>query len=422
MSNLEVAPQETDCTSTPANGTLLIEARTVPLGGVRGITVNRTLPSRQVPTIGAWCFVDHFGPAPADSMVVLPHPHTALQTVTWPLTGSIHHRDSVGSDVIVRPGELNLMTAGHGVSHSEISLVGPDPLRGLQLWLALPDDALNAAPAFEQHTGLPIVETGTLTATVLTGEFAGARSPATTYTPVVGAQLSLRPGTSTIELEPGFEYGLMVLDGPVRVDGRALPDGDLLYLGPGHQGVELSTTTGSRMIMLGGEPFEAELIMWWNFIGRNHQDILRARQEWEDHSVRFGTVAGHGSERIPAPPMPITILKPRRRNKPVRRTDWRGRPMTITVTDVPEKHRYEATDENGRVYGHVEYLRGTDLITFTHTEVDPAAEGKGIGGTLARAVLDQARADGVLVRPICPFIKEWIARHPDYADLVRRPR
>jgi redox-sensitive bicupin YhaK (pirin superfamily) len=213
------------------------------------------------------------------------------------------------------------MTAGQGVSHSEISLRGPDPLRGLQLWVALPDDALTVMPSFEQHSTLPIVESGNLTATVLAGEFGGVRSPATTFTPLDGAQLSLRPGTTILDLRRTFEYGLMVLDGAVRVDGRTLPNGSLLYLGLGHDGVELSTATDSRLIMLGGEPFESELIMWWNFIGRSHQDILGARQEWEDHSVRFGVVPGHGSDRIPAPPMPITILKPRRRSKPSRRTD-----------------------------------------------------------------------------------------------------
>lgn len=319
MTNLEIAPQETPCTSMPQDGTLLIEARTVPLGGVRGITVNRTLPSRDVPTIGAWCFLDHFGPSPADAMVVLPHPHTALQTVTWPLSGSVHHRDSVGSDVIVRPGELNLMTAGHGVAHSEISLAGPDPLRGLQFWVALPDESLDIAPAFEQHTALPVVDHGSLTATVLAGAFEGVRSPATTFTPLLGAQLTLRPGTSTVELDPDFEHGFMVLDGSVRVNGRALANGALLYLGPGHDGAELRTGTDSQMIMLGGEPFGSELIMWWNFIGRSHADIVGARQLWEERSDRFGIVAGHGSDRIPAPPMPTTILKPRRRKTPRRK-------------------------------------------------------------------------------------------------------
>jgi redox-sensitive bicupin YhaK (pirin superfamily) len=314
MTNLEANPQEQDWTPAPGTaGTRLIEGRNVPLGGVRGITVDRTLPSRDVPTIGAWCFLDRFGPAPAEAMVVLPHPHTALQTVTWPLSGVIRHRDSVGSDVIVRPGELNLMTAGHGVAHSEVSLPGADPLAGLQLWVALPDDALDVAPSFEQHTALPRIDLDRLSVTVLIGEVAGARSAATAYTPLVGAQLAVRPGRAELPLEAGFEYGLMLLDGDIEVNGDRLRTGPLLRLGTGNTGLELSTTGGAQLIMIGGAPFDSELIMWWNFIGRSHDDIVAARQEWQQRAARFGTVVGHGDARIPAPPMPSVRLKPRRR-------------------------------------------------------------------------------------------------------------
>lgn len=322
MTNLEVRPPEQDCSRVDHGpGTVLVEGRDVPLGGVRQITVNRTLPSRELPTIGAWCFLDRFGPAAPDAMVVLPHPHTALQTVTWPLSGSVHHRDTIGSDVIVRPGELNLMTAGHGVAHSEVSLNGPDPLSGLQLWVALPDGALDEQPSFEQHRELPRADLGALTATVLVGELAGTRSPATHYTPLLGAQLESRAGTTLIELAPGFEHGLMLLDGRVTVDGHELAPGPLLYLGPGRTGVELHADGPAKMILLGGEPFTSELIMWWNFIGRSHDDIVLARQQWEDHAERFGPqpgrddvlAAAHGDSRIPAPPMPATVLKPRRR-------------------------------------------------------------------------------------------------------------
>src|SRR5690348_3624879 len=155
------------------------------------MNVSRTLPQRGLPTVGAWCFLDSFGPDRV-AMSVLPHPHTGLQTVTWPLAGQIRHRDSVGSDVIVRPGELNIMTAGHGVSHSEFAVLpgsdaGTDggthdggtglPLqRGLQLWVALPDGERDRPPAFEQHRDLPTVSGPGLTATVMVGTFAGASS------------------------------------------------------------------------------------------------------------------------------------------------------------------------------------------------------------------------------------------------------
>ena len=116
----------------------LIEPREVPLGGIRALNVWRTLPHRDLPTVGAWCFVDHFGPT-EETMTVLPHPHTGLQTVTWPLSGEVRHRDNLGSDVVLRPGELNLMTAGDGVAHSEFSVGGPGIMHGIQLWVALPD-------------------------------------------------------------------------------------------------------------------------------------------------------------------------------------------------------------------------------------------------------------------------------------------
>lgn len=295
---------------------LIIPGRDVPLGGVRGITVNRTLPSRQLPTIGAWCFLDRFGPAPADAMVVLPHPHTALQTVTWPLSGRIHHRDSVGSDVIVQPGELNLMTAGGGVSHSELSLRGTQPLTGLQLWVALPDDAVDVRPSFEQHTELPTVDLANGTATVLTGDFGGVRSPATAFTPLVGVQLDLRPGRTTIELDRQFEHGLLMISGRARLADTVLDAGPLHYLATGTTGFEVEVAEPAVMILLGGRPFDADLVMWWNFIGRSHADIVAARTAWEDRDDRFGRVAGHGEDRIPAPPLPTTTLRPRRRRLP----------------------------------------------------------------------------------------------------------
>lgn len=164
--------------------TELHEARRVPLGGVRAMRVDRLLPHRSLPTVGAWCFLDLFGPQ-RTGMRVLPHPHIGLQTVTWPLTGEIRHRDSLGSDVVIRPGGLNLMTAGRGVAHSEVSAAGAAPLHGLQLWLALPAERAGMEPAFEQHTELPRLERPGLRATVLAGALGEAASPATDRKSVV---------------------------------------------------------------------------------------------------------------------------------------------------------------------------------------------------------------------------------------------
>jgi redox-sensitive bicupin YhaK (pirin superfamily) len=313
MSNLDVHPEETPCRSAAETAvTEFFPAREVPLGGIRGIKVDRVLPQRTLPTVGGWCFLDRFGPRHAD-MRVLPHPHTGLQTVTWPLAGEIRHRDSLGSDVVVRPGQLNLMTAGHGVSHSEFSL-GDAPLQhGLQLWLALPADRAGIEPAFEQHLDLPRYESAGLRATVLIGALGDAVSPATVYTPLVGADLELAAGTvARVPLRPGFEHALLVISGELEAAGVRVTAGPLLYLGIGRRELAVSAAGDARAVLLGGEPFPDDLVMWWNFVGRSHEEIVAARADWE-HGDRFGKIAGHGAERVPAPEIPAVRLRPRRR-------------------------------------------------------------------------------------------------------------
>ncbi|MCL8250986.1 pirin family protein [Aeromicrobium fastidiosum] len=293
---------------------LTLGAREVPLGGLRGLTVHRTLPQKGFPTVGAWCFVDHFGPT-SHPMAVLPHPHTGLQTVTWPLAGEIRHRDSLGSDVVLKPGELNLMTSGDGVSHSEFSVGDPDaPMHGIQLWVALPAGALDGPAGFEHHPDLPVAEGDGWTATVLLGELGGASSPATTYTPIVGAELSVEPGASTIPLRPDFEHAVLAVDGPVVVDGVEVAHRELRYLAPGRSQVGVQVPVATTLLLIGGEPFDEELVMWWNFIGRSHDDIVLARDDWQAAAERFGHVDGHDGKVIPAPPLPEVRLTPRRRS------------------------------------------------------------------------------------------------------------
>ena len=316
VSNVELNPIETACHSAPSAGpvTELFSSRVVPLGGMRrGIAVNRVLPQRALPTVGAWCFLDQFGPQRTD-MQVLPHPHIGLQTVTWPLAGEVRHRDSLGSDVIIRPGQLNLMTSGHGIAHSEFSLGELPQLHGLQLWVALPAAAAGHEPGFEQHSELPVHEADGVRATVFMGELGSVRSPATAYSPLVGAELALPAGASTtLPLRLDFEYALLVLSGGLRVAGTELGSGPLLYLGLDRGELELSAEVGTRAILLGGEPFRDDLVMWWNFVGRNHDEIAAARADWESQDERrFGAVAG-GGERIPAPRLPSVRLLPRRR-------------------------------------------------------------------------------------------------------------
>ena len=322
MTRLDVAPDGTDLSPGACDGPreLLLAPREVPLGGVRAMAVHRSLPQRDLPTVGAWCFFDRFGPQDA-VMRVDPHPHIGLQTVTWPLVGEIRHRDSVGSDVTVRRGALNIMTSGRGISHSEYSLGDePGPLDALQLWIVLPDGRREGEPGFERHEDLPKVDFPGATATVVIGEFAGVRSPATVHTPLVGAELVLAPGARVrLPLRPDWEHAITLVEGCAAVhagrDGEPTRLGplDLLYLGVHRDGIEVGSETGAMLFLLGGLPFEEDLVMWWNFVGRDHDEIAAAREEWEAGSERFGRVVAHGSERIPAPPLPHVRLTPRRR-------------------------------------------------------------------------------------------------------------
>ncbi|WP_091229726.1 pirin family protein [Microbacterium sp. 3J1] len=297
---------------------LVLEPREVPLGGVRGMNVLRVLPHRNLPTIGAWCFLDRFGPADT-RMRVEPHPHIGLQTVTWPLVGEIRHRDSLGSDADLRRGQLNLMTAGNGISHSEYS-VGDDPipLDALQFWVVLPDGARHGEGGFERHTDLPAVSlpatTGQdATATVVLGEFSGTSSPATVHTPIVGAEIVIPAGSAVrLPLRPEWEHALMLVEGDAAVAEHPLSQNDMLYLGDSRDAVEVTSTDGALLFLIGGEPFEADIVMWWNFAGRTHEEIVEAREGWEAASDRFGVVEGH-DVRIPAPPLPDVRLMPRGR-------------------------------------------------------------------------------------------------------------
>ena len=303
-----------------ALATQLLPGRDVPLGGVRGMSVTRWLPQRALPMVGAWCFLDRIGPERVD-MRVLPHPHTGLQTVTWPLVGEVRHRDSLGTDVLLRPGELNLMTSGRGVSHSELSVGEAPLLHALQLWVALPAGLADGPAGFEQHRALPVHEVPGARATVFVGAMDGARSPATVHTPLLGADVVVDAGAHVVlPLREDLEHAVLVLEGSVRVGGvdpGTDPGRDLLHLAPGRAELPLTTTSGARLLLLGGEPFGEDLVMWWNFVGRSHEDVVRAREDWEAAGqTRFGAVPGHGAERIPAPPLPDVRLTPRRRRAP----------------------------------------------------------------------------------------------------------
>ncbi|MGI5471814.1 pirin family protein [Streptomyces sp. CA-132043] len=294
----------------------VLAPRDVPLGGPRSMTVRRTLPQRTRTTIGAWCFADHYGPddvRETGGMRVAPHPHTGLQTASWLFSGEIEHRDSLGSHAFVRPGELNLMTGGHGISHSEVSTARTTVLHGVQLWVALPDEHRDAERDFQHHVPTP-VHVGGAEIRVFLGTLAGTTSPVRTFTPLLGAELTLAPrATATLALDPAFEHGLLVDRGHVRMAGAPLRPAELGHLATGHDTLTLVNDSDdtARAVLLGGAPFEEEIVMWWNFIGRSHQDIVRAREEWERASDRFGAVDGYDGKRLPAPALPHATLTPR---------------------------------------------------------------------------------------------------------------
>ena len=327
MSNLEPHPVElvAVCATPPdpAAAVVALQPRDVPLGGPRAMNVRRTLPQRERSTIGAWCFVDHYGPddvAHSGGMRVPPHPHTGLQTVSWLFEGEIEHRDSAGSRATVRPGELNLMTAGRGISHSEVSTPGTRALHGVQLWIALPERWRGQAPHFEHHL-VPTVEVDGVQARVFVGSLAGQHAAAAVFGALLGAQLELPPGASVeLEAEASFEHGVLVDTGTVRFEGTALERFELGYLEPGRGSIRIENPSAepARVLLLGGEPLGEQIVMWWNFIGRSHEEVVAFRAQWQaeviegtDAGGRFGAIPGYDGAPLPAPALPNVRLRPR---------------------------------------------------------------------------------------------------------------
>ncbi|WP_261565553.1 pirin family protein [Frankia gtarii] len=298
-----VAAGAGDRASTAGPELEVVEGRTADVGG---IPVRRVLPRRIRRTIGAWCFVDHLGPvaiSPSSPVAVGPHPHTGLATVTWLLRGRQVHRDSLGSEQVLRPGELNLMSAGHGVAHAEESENYRGELHGVQLWVAQPEHTRHGPPAFAHHADLPVARFGAAEATVLLGDFDGNVSPARTDTALVGVDLALRSGGTALPLRRDFEHGLVVLTGSVEVGAQVLRPGRLGYLGTGYDELALRADESARVLLLGGEPLGDQLVMWWNFVARSRAEIDAARADWQAGSDRFGAVATT-ARRIPAPERP----------------------------------------------------------------------------------------------------------------------
>jgi quercetin 2,3-dioxygenase len=282
-----------------------VEAREGRTANVGGLDVVRVLPTKGRRTVGAWCFVDLLGPADAeepDPLEVGPHPHIGLATVTWLLEGEALHSDSLGTEQVIRPGQLNLMTAGHGIAHAE--LAAQPPFRGVQLWIAQPEGTRHGGSAFEHHEALPEVELGYASGQVLAGTLAEVTSPARTDTPLVGADLALRQGRTVLPTERTFEHAVVPLEGRVKVGPEVIEPGWIALVPTGVTDLPLeSEHGGGRLLVLGGEPLGEPVQMWWNFVARDREEITAAYREWRGRTDRFGAVPS-SLERIEAPRPP----------------------------------------------------------------------------------------------------------------------
>jgi redox-sensitive bicupin YhaK (pirin superfamily) len=327
MSNLETAPPELTCCGNTDDGRVpgrVLDSRRVPLGGPRGTVVRRTLPQREQSLIGAWCFVDHYGPddvSVTGGMRVAGHPHTGLQTVSWLFSGEVEHLDTVGTHTLVRPGELNLMTAGSGIAHSEYSTPATTTMHGVQLWVALPDEHRFTSPGFE-HYAPKVTESDGARVLVFLGSLLGETSPVDTFTPLLGAEITLRAGQKLrLDVRPTFEHGLLVDTGEVTAAGLTGTQGQLIALRAGADSLtlEASADAGARVLLIGGEPLGEQIVMWWNFIGRTHEEVATYREQWQRErapeqdieTAQYGQFPEQWEHTLPAPELPNARLKPR---------------------------------------------------------------------------------------------------------------
>jgi redox-sensitive bicupin YhaK (pirin superfamily) len=307
MTNLAPSSAAVPCAPDPSAGPVLeaLPGRRTELGG---IVIRRLLPRSGRRLVGPWCFLDGLGPldlGPDTRVDVPPHPHIGLQTVSWLLEGEILHHDSLGEQGTARPGVLNLMTAGRGLAHSEESPPGSHGrLHGVQLWVALPGAHRETEPSFEQHAALPVLERDGGRVTVIQGELEGQRSPARTFSPMVGAELTVDPGTRLrLELDPGWEHALVPLRAEARLADQRLGRETLYYLGRGRREIVVEGRDEAAVLLLiGGAPFGETILMWWNFVARTPAEIAAAREDWES-GRHFGEVSGYAGDRTSAPPL-----------------------------------------------------------------------------------------------------------------------
>ncbi|NOL51844.1 pirin family protein [Pelistega suis] len=283
---------------------------------VGGIPVARLLPQAQKRTVGAWCFLDHAGPAvfPEHSkgMQVGAHPHTNLQTFTWMLEGEVWHQDSLGFRQLIRPKQVNLMTAGtgdsYGIAHTEQTPAHVKTLHAVQLWIALPMNK-DIKPNFEHYPELPSWSNQGIDYVLTTGSFQGYTAPTTQYSPLLGIDIQSKHATTlSIPVQSGWEYGVQVIKGSVTAaDGTVATADEILILENPLEAFTLSLSADTHLMLLGGEPLPHPTIIWWNFVADSAEAIHQAVKDWNNASPRFGQeidISGTGLSRLVAPEAP----------------------------------------------------------------------------------------------------------------------
>lgn len=275
---------------------------------IGGFSVRRALPTRDRRLVGPFIFFDRMGPAilkAGEALDVKPHPHIGLSTVTYLFDGEIKHRDSLGTEVVVRPGDINLMTAGRGIVHSERT---PENLRGhplsmsgLQTWLALPDDKEEIAPDFShtEREAMPLIDIAGATGRVVIGDFAGLRSPVKTFTDTLYADLSLTPGAKFPFPADHEERAIYILSGSLEVAGDVFAADQLLAFRAGDDITLKGGVDGCHVMLFGGAALNSRRYIWWNFVSSSKERIEQAKEEWR--TGRFDIVPGDEEEFVPLP-------------------------------------------------------------------------------------------------------------------------
>lgn len=298
--------------STADLGIATIEVREGRETRIGELGILRVLPTKNRRTVGPWCFVDLMQAADVQRpppLEIGPHPHIGLATVTWLFSGTVLHSDSLGSEQLIRPGQLNLMTAGRGIAHAEEGVdtgdtIADTPIMGVQMWLAQPSGPRDGASTFQHVGALPQLEIGSANASVFVGELQDARSPAVVDHPAIGLDVTLE-GPTVLPVDPSFEHAVVPIDRPVLVNDHITEPGSLALAPVGMEELRLrARSRPARVIILGGQPLGETVKMWWNFVARTQDEITDAWRAWQSgNEDRFGPVPSH-LPRIDAPPPP----------------------------------------------------------------------------------------------------------------------